>query len=274
MIGFLEEIMKYNYQDIKNAYKKIGVSKGMTVSLKTDLRFLGSYDSNSQNDLLAAHFNVLADLVDLSVGTIVVSTASFSLCNTDKIFDIEKTPSEMGSLTEYVRTRPGSVRSFHPFASYAAIGKNANYICKKNSRNSVGPNSPKARLLELDAQYVSIGLSPSRVSMVIHHIEELMGVPYRYTKEFIHPVLRNGLITYEPFYLFVRYLECDVELDLDNKVYPYFYSEGFKTKEENLGRGKVYSYSMNDFYLSTIKLLTKDIYACLEGKPIIKPYRT
>ena len=158
--------MKYSYHDIRNAYIKIGVSRGMTILIKTDLRFLGTYDSNSQDDLLVAHFNAIADLVDLSAGTIVVSTASFSLCNTDKTFDIEKTPSEMGSLTEYVRTRPGSVRSFHPFASYAAIGKNANYICKKNSRNSVGPNSPKARLLELDAQYVSIGLSPSRVSMV------------------------------------------------------------------------------------------------------------
>ena len=179
----------------------------------------------------------------------------------------------MGSLTEYVRTRPDSVRSFHPFASYTAIGKNADYICENNGRNSIGPNSPKARLLELDAQYLSIGLSPSRVSMVIHHIEELMGVPYRYTKEFIHPVLRNGVVNYEPFYLFVRYLESDVEIDLENKVFPFFYSEGFQTKEEKLGRGKIYSFSMNDFYLSTVKLLTQNIYACLEKEPIIRPYK-
>jgi len=266
--------MKYNYRDIKNTYKEIGISKGMTVSLKTDLRFLGPYDSNSQNDLLEAHFNAISDLIDLSVGTIVVSTATFSLCNTDNVFDILNTPSEMGSLTEYVRTRPGSVRSFHPFASYAAIGKNANYICENTGRHSVGPNSPKARLLELDAQYLSIGLPPSRVTMVIHHIEKLMGVPYRYVKEFIHPVLRNGVVIYEPFYLYVRYLECDAEMDLDNKVYPYFYSEGFNTKEKKLGRGRVYSYSMNDFYLSTVKLMTEDIYACLENEPIIKPYQT
>ena len=266
--------MKYNYYDIKEAYKKLGVSKGMTISLKTDLRYLGPYDSNSQNDLLAAHFNVLADLVDLSVGTIVVSTATFSLCNTENVFDILNTPSEMGSLTEYARTRPGSVRSFHPFSSYAAIGKNANYICENTSRNSIGPNSPKARLLELDAQYLGIGLPPSRVSMVIHHIEQLMGVPYRYTKEFNHPVLRNGIIQYEPFYLFVRYLDSEVEDDLDIKVFPYFFSEGYKIKEANLGRGKVYSFSMNDFYLSTVKLLTKDIYAMLESEPIIRSYRT
>ena len=265
--------MKYNYHEIKNAYKKIGVSKGMTVSLKTDLRFLGPYDSNSQNDLLAAHFNVLADLVDLSEGTIVVSTATFSLCNTETIFDVINTPSEMGSLTEYVRTRPGSLRSFHPFSSSTAIGKNANYICENISRHSTGPNSPKARLLELDAQYLSIGLPPSRVSMVIHHIEQLMGVPYRYTKEFNHPVLRNGVVTYEPFYLFVRYLDSKVEDDLDVRVFPFFYSEGYKTKEANLGRGKVYSFSMKDFFLSTVKLLAKDIYACLESEPVIRSYR-
>ena len=265
--------MKYNYHDIKNAYKKLGVTKGMTVSLKTDLRFLGPYESTFQNDLLDAHFNVLADLVDLSVGTLAVSTASFSLCNTDNVFDVLKTPSEMGSLTEYLRTRQGSIRSFHPFSSYAAIGKNANYICENTSRHSVGPNSPNARLLELDAQYLSIGLPPSRVSMVIHHIEEMMGVPYRYTKEFNHPVLRDGGVENELFYLFVRYIDSDVEDDLDLKVFPYFHSQGFKTKEENLGRGKVYFYSMNDFYLSTVKLLTKDIYACLERKPIVRPYR-
>ena len=105
--------MRYNYYDIKNAYEKVGVSKGMTVSLKTDLRFLGPYESNSQNDLLAAHFNVLADLVDLSAGTIVVSTATFSLCNTDNVFDILNTPSEMGSLTEFIRKKRSNCPGKH-----------------------------------------------------------------------------------------------------------------------------------------------------------------
>ena len=70
--------MKYTYNDIKEPYEKIGVSKGMVISLKTDLRFLGPYSTNSQNDMLEAHFNILADLVDLSVGTIVVTTACTS----------------------------------------------------------------------------------------------------------------------------------------------------------------------------------------------------
>ena len=85
MIG---KSMKYNYNDIRKAYKKIGISKGMTISLKTDLRFLGPYDDEQKSNVLAAHFNVLADLIDLSEGNIVVSSATFSLCNTGKVFDI------------------------------------------------------------------------------------------------------------------------------------------------------------------------------------------
>jgi len=32
--------MQYNYKDIKESFEKLGVSKGMTVSLKIDLRLL------------------------------------------------------------------------------------------------------------------------------------------------------------------------------------------------------------------------------------------
>jgi aminoglycoside 3-N-acetyltransferase len=266
--------MNYNYNDIKKAYKKIGISKGMTISLKTDLRFLGPYDSKFQDSVLAAHFDILADLIDLSIGTIVVSTASFSLCNTEKIFDIKNTPSEMGALTEYIRGRAGAIRSFHPFASYVAIGKNADYICNNTSRHSVGPNSPKARLLELDAQYLTIGLPPENATMIIHHIEKLMGVPYRYVKEFIHPVLRKGKVAHEPFYLFVRYINCNAKMSLNTKVFPNFFKCGYRVKEGVLGRGKIYLYSMKEFYLSTVQLLTDDLYACLEGDPIVRPYRT
>ena len=265
--------MRYNYNDIRKSYKKIGVSKGMTISLKTDLRFLGPYDDEQQSDVLAAHFNVLADLIDLSKGNIVVSSATFSLCNTKKVFDIDNTPSEMGALTEYIRNMPGARRSFHPFASYVAIGKDADYICSNTSRHSVGPNSPKARLLEFDTQYLSIGFHPYLVTMIIHHIEKMMGVPYRYVKEFIHPVLREGEVFNEPFYLFVRYLECNAKMNLNTKIYPDFFKNGYKVKEEQLGRGNIYSYSMNEFYFSAIESLTEDLYACLESRPLIRPYR-
>ena len=265
--------MKYNYKDIKESFEKIGISEGMTVSLKTDLRFLGPFSSNSQKDMLEAHFNALADLIDLNKGTIVVSSASTSLCNTNNIFDINNTPSEMGSLTEFIRNQPGAVRSFHPFNAYSAIGKHANYICNNASRHCYGINTPKERLLELDAKSLSLGLHPIETTTLIHHIEMLVGVPYRYVKEFIHPVLRQNKVVYEPFYMHLRYLECEAIMNLDNKVYPNFYKSGYTIKEESIGRGKIYSYSLNEFYSATIKLFTNDLYAAISNEPSIRPYQ-
>ena len=175
--------MGYDYNDIKKSYKELGISKGMVISLKTDLRMLGPFNHKNQRESLVAHFNALADLIDLSEGTIVVCTASLSLCNTDTVFDKNNTPSEMGSLTEFIRTRQSAIRSFHPFASYSAIGKHANYICNNTSRHSYGAATPKERLLELNAKYLFLGLKPPEATTVIHHTEMVMGVPYRYIKE-------------------------------------------------------------------------------------------
>lgn len=265
--------MNYNFDDIRQAYKNIGIAKGMTIVLKTDMRFLGPYKTNDQSKLLEDHFKVLSELIDLKKGTIVVSTATVSLCNTNTPFDLDKTQSEMGSLTEYIRTLKNSKRSFHPFNSYSAIGKNSGYLCDSFNRHSVGPNTPEAKLIELNAKYLSIGLHPKDTSTIIHHIEKTAGVPYRYIKEFFHPVIRNGKKINELFYLNVRHRESKVVMNLGKKVYPFFKKNGYKISEEKLGRGKIYLFSTREFYKSTIKLLEKDLYACLENIPKLKPYR-
>jgi len=264
---------KYNLLEIKKAYKKLGIKKGMTVVVKTDIRFLGPYKSNNQNEILNDHFKALSDLIDLEKGTIVVSAASTSLCNTDIPFDLNKTKSEMGSLTEYIRNKKGTKRSFHPFNSYAAIGKNSSFICDYFNRHSVGPNTPEARLIDLDAKYLSIGLHPKETSTIIHHIEKTAGVPYRYIKEFTHPVVRGNKIIKEPFYLNVRYRKSNVKMDLGRKVYPHFKKNGYIVTSEKLGRGRVYLFSSREFYKSTLDLLEKDLYACLTNVPKIKPYK-
>ena len=86
---------------------------------------MGLFDTDSFDNILRAHFNVLSDLIDFSIGTLVVPTSSTNLCNTTIPFDINKTPSERGVLSEFIRQVPSAVRSFHPFYSYAAIGRDA-----------------------------------------------------------------------------------------------------------------------------------------------------
>ncbi|MFC1856979.1 AAC(3) family N-acetyltransferase [Thermodesulfobacteriota bacterium] len=264
---------KYTYNDILEAYRSLGITKGSIVSLKTDLRWLGPFEHPDPAMILNAHFDALCELVDLAVGTIVVPTGCTSLCNTDKIFNPDETPSEVGALTEFIRKQQGAVRSFHPFVSYAAIGKDAEAICGDAARHAFGPETPHKRLVDMNALEISIGLHPMKTCSLVHHIELVMGVPYRYVKEFVHPVLRDGILRREPFYMYVWYRDCDIFRDDNKKIFDHFIKSGNKIKQASLGSGNIYSYQLASFYKSTIQLFKQDIYAWLEREPTKKPYQ-
>ena len=262
----------YDLQDLRLAYEHLGIKKGDVVSLKTDLRYLGMYAETRTEKILADHYQVLADLVDLAAGTIVVPTGTPSLCNTSTPFDRANSPSEMGVLTEYVRKQPGSVRSTHPFISYTAIGNDAEKFTSDVSRHAYGPNTPEARLAEYDAIEISVGMPPNETCSLIHHVEMVMGVPYRYNKEFLHPVVKNGETVTEAFYMNVWYRDCDLDRDGNKKIFAKF-SEDNEVKEVRLGRGSIYTYSLNAFYQSAVSLFTQDIFVWLKNEPLVKPYR-
>jgi len=265
--------LAYSFENIKNAYRAAGVTRGKVVLLKTDLRSLGLFGSPGREAVLQAHFQALAELVDLSVGTIVVHTASTYLCNTDTPYDPANTPSERGVLTEFIRKQDGAVRSYHPFMSFTAIGAQAEFICSDVSRHAFGLETPKARMLELDAMYLSVGAKPNKTCSYVHQMEMLMGVPYRYTKEFSHPIVQpDGSVDEELFYMFVWYRGMDLNRDSNKKIFQYCNQAELDIQQADLGRGHVYGYSCVDFCNHVAEYLRQDIYGWTSSPPVNRPY--
>jgi aminoglycoside 3-N-acetyltransferase len=265
--------MSYKFKDIINAYKKIGIKKGDNVLVKGDLRYLGNLNDKKYNyEITEAHFKALSQIIDLKKGTIIVSTASESLCNSSVPFDIFKTKSERGSFSEYVRNLRGSHRSFHPFNSHTSIGKFSKFICSNNSKNSFGADTPKDRMLKCNTKYVTIGLQPRLTCSFIHHAEMMIGVPYRYTKEFFHPIKTQNGTKKIFFYMYVCYKNLNLNRNLNVNLFKFLKKKKLNIRSIKLGEGKVYSYDCNKFVNLSCLYLRQNIYGWLTSPPKKRPY--
>ena len=253
----------------------MGVTRGDLILVKADLAYLGPIDGASTK---AAYVQTVYDMMRAQIGeegTLVVPTSSERLCASGADFILEETPSQMGMFSEWVRQRPRARRSLHPFVSYAAEGPLAEGIVADVSKNSFGPDTPKARLIERGAKVVNLGIPPHRTNSIVHHAEQLMGAPYRYHKEFANRVFAQGRYVGTDYLMYVRRLECRIEIDTtkERRVFELFRQRGHAIAEAPLGAGVITCYDLRAMFEACVALLKADIYGLLVKPPDHRPYR-
>jgi aminoglycoside 3-N-acetyltransferase len=261
----------YGERELEDAFRTLGVGPGKVVYVTGNLGRLGLIKNKSKSEIVVTHFRALMQLLG-EKGTLVVPTHSFSICNTDIPFCMSSTPSESGGFTEYVRTRQDSVRQYHAFSSSTAIGHLAQQICGDCSSHAYGYHTPFQKMIDMDAIFVSVGMPAASSVSLVHQAEFVMGVPYRYTKEFEHPVDDNGSISRDIFYLFVTYKDVDIQRDGNLRIFDHF-SNSYQLHECRLGLSGIQSFNMREFMDSTTKLMRDDIYCWLSHPPVKRPFR-
>jgi len=94
--------------------------------------------------------------------------SSYEYLRAGNVFDVRRTPSFTGLLTEFGRRHPHAIRSLHPTKSVCAIGPRAEWL---TSTHQASPypydrQSPYYKLVECDAKIIGIGVWTEYLSFV------------------------------------------------------------------------------------------------------------
>jgi len=97
----------------------------------------------------------------------------------DFAFDVAKTPSCVGAISERFRTMPGVIRSLHPTHSVVAAGPKAAHLVRGHdaAKTPCGDGTPYARMIEERAQILFLGTTLDQNTM-FHTLEAYAGSPY------------------------------------------------------------------------------------------------
>ena len=162
---------------IAEALQTLGLRPGHIIFVHSSLRSIGYVEDGAD-----AVVNAFLDLLG-PTGTLVVPAFTFSHGGkSNPVFDPIQDPSEMGRISEVVRTRPGAQRSHHLLHSVAALGLHAEDITASHGPSAWAADGPFWKLYELDAHILMLGVPYLRCTF-FHVIEQLVQVRYRQWRE-------------------------------------------------------------------------------------------
>src|SRR5436305_6917234 len=162
-IASLPLLSEKNFREI--LVGELGLAEGDTVFV---------HSSIDQLNLDFPFYRVLALLQDVTGpnGTLLFPTypqiSSYEFLSRGEIFDIKKTPSYTGVLTEFARRQRKAVRSLHPTKSVCAIGPRAQALTSTHqwSPYPYDSCSPYYKIMEMGGKIVGLGVSTANLSFV------------------------------------------------------------------------------------------------------------
>ena len=169
--------MMIGQNELIAGFQETGLKAGDTVLVHSSYKSFGGVDGGPQTVI-----DVLLELLTPE-GTLIMPTFNFDF-NKGQPWDVRTTPSQMGVLTELVRTDPRAKRVFHPFYSFAIIGKYADELTRERYKSSYERSSVFGKLRDLDGKIMIIGLDYTHSLTFVHHVEQMEGVDYRFIKAF------------------------------------------------------------------------------------------
>lgn len=251
------------------ALRQVGVKAGDTLLVHSALAPIGQIEAGKDREkVLNFYLSGLQEALT-PAGTLVVYTPFEDYGRFGTPFILEESPSRAGVLSEYVRTRPGAVRSLHPINSLTALGARAEEFCGSPHYEGFGYDSPWGRIHRAGGKMLSLGLPFMGCLTFTHYIETCYGVPYKYTKVYTTPVYAKGKLVSGLFTMGVRYLDFSIAFSAVR--FQALLIERGVLREVVLGRALMHCADLQPMLTLGMEALNQDRYFLLEAAPKFRP---
>lgn len=159
--------------------RAMGIQKGDLLMVHSSLSKMG-YIENGAATVVDACFEVIGPEGTLVMPAFAHNMFSKLYLDTEPTFNLLDDPSKAGAITEELRIRKGSMRSFHPTDAVAANGPLAHYLIKDHFGQLTPYNSfsPYFRLAEKKAKILNIGVPLSTSCTNMHVPEDAVDFKY------------------------------------------------------------------------------------------------
>ena len=242
----------FTFENLVEGFRELGVAEGDSLLVHSSYKSLGKVEGGPQTVIHALEAALGAE------GTLVMPTFNFDF-NKGVPWDVRKTRSKMGALTEVVRVDPRAKRVFHPFYSFTILGKHAEMLGSLRYKSAYERNSVFGKLRDLDGKIMVIGLSYNNSMTFFHHIEQMEGVDYRFLKQFTGEVTdENGNTYTDTFEMLVR----DIDKGVMTMVDPMgaLMEQAGVIQSAKIGEADVKLMKANEVYEFTAREMKRDPY--------------
>jgi len=160
--------------DLLAALRCCGVSEGDFVMVHSALDRFGAF-KGTPTDVIDVLKRAVGQAGAIMMPTIPFTRTAVEYVSAGAMFDVQRTPSRVGLLTELFRRSGGVLRSLHPTHPVAVWGRDAAELVEGHAgaETPCGPGTPYAKLLDHDGKIAFLGV-PIDVLTFFHTIEALL----------------------------------------------------------------------------------------------------
>lgn len=234
----------YEFKDLINGFKHIGIKEGDTLFCHSNIGFFGRLKDAETSEqtvksILDAFFEVLG-----STGTLVVPSYTYSFSK-NLPYDPEHTPTDCGIFSESLRCHPNAKRSHDPNISVVAIGSKAEDLTQNVPTNAYSEDSFFDRFYHENGKIVNLNFDAG--STFIHYVERKLNVPYRFDKTFQGEFKYRDILESRSSTIFVRDNSNDNTIS-EFSIFDKLAREHGKFRTQKIGRGFIAMISSKDTF--------------------------